>query len=285
MTTTVDIIEQAMASLRTAERLLGEYKDLVEKHEEPSEAAVETIAMVATQEPEPEPEPEPEKLENVPPESDIPASDTTMVLEPTEKIGNFSLDDYRKNGWTDEQLLAEGYAIEVAVPVDVPDYKMTAQANGASYEQYIEAGWTREQMLENGIIEEVVVEAAVAAPPVAEPVAAATPEWPMLNEHGQWVDSEGAVWNADLHSEHKGMKEGEPPKVNADGRFKATRRKKSAPAAKAPAAPKANGAKTPAAPAAPGANTSAPAAPAAPPAGGEEPVDAELASLVKGFNS
>jgi len=275
---TIDIITQVQASLRVADKLLSEYAAHLTANPPESEAALEEVAETATA---PIEDPAPQ---STPEDRDVRASDTRMELEPTEAMGKFSIQDYRNNGWTEAQLLAEGLVREVAVPIEEPTHKMTALANGASYEQYVKSGWSHQQMLDGGIVEPDSVD----TPPAPEAPELAVSEWPK-KDGDEWIDSAGDVWNPSSHSRSKNMDKGFPPSVTKSGVFKKRKGQVAsvAPAAPAPAAP-APAAPAPAAPA-PAALAPAALAPAAPapaaPSGTDEPLDEELAAIVKGFNA
>ncbi len=90
------------------------------------------------------------------------------VLEMTEKANGMSLEQFKEAGWTEAQLLGNGYAIEKAVDVPAPEPEvpavpevpqaapvktMTAKAGATTYEQFIANKWTDETLIEHGYME------------------------------------------------------------------------------------------------------------------------------------
>jgi len=93
-------------------------------------------------------------------------------LQMTDKANGLSLEKFRDSGWKDAALIAEGYAIEVAVETEAPavpkpdvpavpkspepapkELVATAKANGTSLEDFYVQGWSEEQLLEHGYAE------------------------------------------------------------------------------------------------------------------------------------
>ena len=236
----------------------------------------------------------------------------------------YTLDQYKASGWDDQQLKDAGFLVckevtasapqapaapsapkapERGVPevpkivetkiagqftVDNQLYMLTAKAAGASYEQFTSAGWSLESLVSEGYVTQIGgkgINAETEAPK----------EYPFLNESGDWIDSAGVVFDLNLHS----MGSDKVPAVTTKGIFKKTRRK--APTV-APASPETE--TTSGVPAAPNAETEANSIPAAPSASGvptapnagnasaaataatieDEPLDEELANIVKDWN-
>ncbi|MCP4143883.1 MAG: hypothetical protein GY752_01220, partial [bacterium] len=149
-------------------------------------------------------------------------------------------------------------------------YIMAPKAAGATEEQFIQKGWSRKDLIAE---EYLILNPATAPKPN-------TSGWPQQNEENEWLDSEGTVFDENMHA----MTKSKVPGVTVKGVFKKRRGYKPedpsvAPVQKEPAvAPPPTSTEAPAAPSAP----SAPTAPSAPSAG-DEPLDEELDSLIKNW--
>ncbi len=239
---------------------------------------------------------------------DTPPPPPVVVYElvPTKKLGDSSVEDFKQAGWSEQQLIDNGYLerVEQAVIEQVPaasqppappaadepatkatndnltvhvngqEYVMAPKAAGTTMQQFIDRGWTEDDLIKQEfLVPKNKTEKA---------------EFPYQNENGEWVDSAGVIWNGEKHSMSKS---GVPP-VTTKGLFKKKRgyvEPKDAPADNtdpnqtqaaqdvappppAPAAPPAPAMEAPAAP-------SVPAAPAAPTVGDDD-LDAELENIL-----
>lgn len=88
----------------------------------------------------------------------------------TAKANGLTREQFIGNGWTDAQLLEQGYMVASApaptqapaapppaapppaAPPAAPVRQMTAAANGATYEQMIAAGWTDDLLVQHGMM-------------------------------------------------------------------------------------------------------------------------------------
>lgn len=208
------------------------------------------------------------------------------------------IDTLKKAGWTQDQLIAKGFLVEVVTaepeaappppPADEPSappvetialaegefevdgkvYKMCTVANGVPYKQFAESSeWSLELLLKHKYCEFI----RDASTPVPPPVPEAEKTYPFMNDAGDWEDSTGATFDAEKH----GMTDAGIPGVTVKGKFKA-RRGTGKKAANAPLPPPDDA----------GGNPKADAPP--PPEGnvvGEEDIEAELASLIKDWKS
>jgi hypothetical protein len=231
------------------------------------------------------------------------ATEVEITYEPTDKMVR-PVEEYKELGWTTEMLVDGGYLTavevekvveEVAIPappveeVAIPappvatvpaapstksvdingvKYNLTALAKSNTIEDFYNIGWSNEELIKSGYLE--IDETSAAA-------SAETTAWPRKNESGEYVDSAGTVFNADLHSMSR---DGVPPVTKA-GKFKKSRAKKKEVSVPAPppAAVEAVPAPPPAAPEAPGLDIPAPP-PAAPAA--EDP---ELAQILSNWET
>ncbi len=98
----------------------------------------------------------------------------------TAKMGDCTIAQYLDQGWTHEQLMANGLVEEVTdveeteavvEPAADPEYVATAKIGDYTIEQYHASGWTDEKLLAAGMIEVVAAEAT----PVPEEAAPAAP--------------------------------------------------------------------------------------------------------------
>jgi len=230
-----------------------------------------------------------------------------------------TIEAFKASGWSEQQLIDAGHLIKTEVksegdavpaapaektpepPAPTPaikgqfelegiTYMMSAKAAGADYEQFKGNGWAIDDLVSQGYAtivsggKEVVVETEEKT-------------FPFLNGDGDWTDSAGTIWTSAYS-----MGSNKIPPVTNKGLFKKSRAKVKAevpespvvkdtptPADKtvsevpaAPGAAEASG--VPAAPAAEKASA-VPAAPGASTIGGEdEPLDDELANIVKDWS-
>ncbi len=253
-----------------------------------------------------------------------PAAPVEPVFEIVEATNlQYTIDQYKASGWTEQQLLDAGHLIKrevtqadaaPAAPApgpastipDVPAspskaviagqfeangvlYMMSAKAAGASYEQFTGSGWVLDALLAEGYASRVGGEPEPTATPAEEKT------FPFMNAQGDWEDSAGTIWDVTKHSMSSTTK---IPPVTTKGIFKKTRAKAKpsatpTPANDVPAVPEAGNI-----PSAPGnAIPSAPEAASVPEVPGaltidavpdastieDEPLDDELAGIVKNW--
>ena len=226
----------------------------------------------------------------------------------------YTREQYETSGWTEQQMIDNGILVPVKVeapepaPAPVPDapkapavdtvtdqagstqsqssvpapalsegqfehegavYKMTLKAQGATPDQFFDQNWTIKGMVDNGFAE-----------PMVDDAIPGKPEYPVMSDDGDWVDSDGVVFDPDKHQSSSNSK---TPPVTATGKFKKSRKKPkpAAPAAPETAAPEAPSAPAPEAPMAPPVSEvvttdapQAPSAPSAPEAPGPVTIDA-----------
>ena len=234
----------------------------------------------------------------------------------------YTIEQFKASKWTEAQLLKAGHLIKrevvpgpdsptdevvTAAPPPSPDkvvvegqfevegqlYMMSAKAAGASYEQFQSSGWKLEALISEGYASMIGGESTSKGGPKEEKT------FPFLNAEGDWEDADGTIWDEARHS----MGSNKQPPVTTKGVFKKTRKRSTTPAAPktegVPSAP-ITGEHIPAAPgddgvpSAPGASEaggvpSAPGAseaegiPSAPSTGDDEPLDDELADIVKNW--
>lgn len=222
--------------------------------------------------------------EEIAPAPPPPPAEPEYIIVPTAKLNGATIEAYKENGWSEQQLLDHGFVekqpiSEQPAPVAPKSagmpagYKMAPKAAGTTFEQWIAKSWSVQDLIEQEYLIKDVPE---------------TPEFPYQNENGEWVDSAGVIWDGEKHSMSKA---GVPP-VTTKGLFKKKRgyvEPTDAPAdntdpnatqAAQDVAPPAPPAPAPAAPtmAAPAAPT-APTAPAAPTVG-DDSLDAELENIL-----
>lgn len=189
--------------------------------------------------------------------------------------------------------------------VDGDIYNLLPVAGAATYEQFKNAGWTIETLLRENYISKVGGDVPAATIPEvpAVPSAATEKEYPFLNAAGDWEDKAGTVFDINKHSWSEKEKK---PVCKKNGEFAASRRRTpakeepttpavpDAPAgpatAEVPAAPL-EGEVIPAAPSVAPSAATVPEVPAAPEASvvnevaDDEPLDEELANIIKGWNT
>ena len=144
-----------------------------------------------------------------------PPAEPEFIIVPTAKLNGATIEAYKENGWSEQQLLDHGFvekqpiseqpATKADTGVSIPDgYKMAPKAAGTTFEQWIAKSWSVQDLIEQEYLIKDVPE---------------TPEFPYQNENGEWVDSAGVIWDGEKHSMSKA---GVPP-VTTKGLFKKKR--------------------------------------------------------------
>lgn len=248
----------------------------------------------------------PEEIETAPP----PPTSPKIIYKPAENL-KYDIEAYKSQGWTHQELIDAGHLVPMKIvesgppgsdvapappkklaptSIELSDsdepgeyivrgvvYVMAAKAGKSTHQKYLNSGWDDADL----------IDAEYLVPRDAPEEDAPEPTWPTKNENEEWVDSAGTVFNKEAH----GMSKDKVPAVTVKGVFK--KRKGYKPPKEAPAqsqaeldvappppkkAPKPPG--TIAASKAPLAPTAAQAASAS---GEDEPLDAELESMIKNW--
>ena len=152
----------------------------------------------------------------------------------TDKLGEHSLDDYLENGWTDEQLVDQGFATvsfeaeatppkppkAEATPPKPPKAEatppkhnepiLTPKADGASIDSLLAAGWSMASLHKNGLIR-------YEDDPDDTVTISSEDEYPKLIS-GKYYDITGIEFDEQVHG-----KKGSVPSVKLGGQFKRKR--------------------------------------------------------------
>jgi len=156
------------------------------------------------------------------------------------EMGSLTIQNYLDRNWRMDQLIAQGFVETIEVPIEEPEAPpppleapppppeepeapppsspaMSPKAKQTTYEQFIDAGWTHEKLLKAGYL----ADTDCADPAPVEPKEVYGSLTAPARVGNTWVDISGDVWDRSRHSESKDMQKDPsvPPKLNKEGRF------------------------------------------------------------------